>query len=203
VFNVAGIGAAVQSQVESLTVDDSSTVTWPQQQRMAWHMFLDHPILGIGLGNFTFFVDRYSEMNAEEYARGYHYIANTDSIYTSVLAEMGLLGFFTFIGLVTYPAWVVIRDARHVDREDQIILVGLVTGYVAVLMVYAAQGLFFFAHVWAAMGILYSAWRVTIRLKRATPDTIGTTPFATSASASTAETRPMLSLSTTKHRAIQ
>jgi O-antigen ligase len=63
------------------------------EMAVAWNIFLDHPILGIGAGNFPTYFQQYSLklglMNRGE-AREAH------SLYLQIAAERGLSGLFTF-----------------------------------------------------------------------------------------------------------
>ncbi|MGI6092252.1 MAG: O-antigen ligase family protein [Negativicutes bacterium] len=63
----------------------------------SWHMFLDHPLTGIGTGNFEeLYVDRYMSPLAKEK------LTNAHSIYMNALGEMGAIGFSAFIFLFGY-----------------------------------------------------------------------------------------------------
>jgi O-antigen ligase len=58
---------------------------------MSWHMFLDHPLLGVGMGDYS--------IEAERRLAARHVRTTTDShnIYLQLLATRGLLGFIPFV----------------------------------------------------------------------------------------------------------
>lgn len=79
----------------------------------AWRMLLDHPVLGIGAGNYTIHFDRYAEEIGSA-SRQYeepgdsHYPHN---LYLEIGAETGLLGIFLF-GAVVMICLVSLQQAR-------------------------------------------------------------------------------------------
>jgi O-antigen ligase len=58
---------------------------------MSWHMFLDHPILGVGMGDYTI------EAQKRLAARHVRTTVDSHNIYLQVLATRGLLGFIPFV----------------------------------------------------------------------------------------------------------
>jgi O-antigen ligase len=58
---------------------------------MSWHMFLDHPLLGVGMGDYS--------IEAEKRLAARHVRTTVDShnIYLQLLATRGLLGFIPFV----------------------------------------------------------------------------------------------------------
>lgn len=67
--------------------------------RVAWRIFLDHPLLGVGAGNYTLHFDEYAE-EVGSVSREYedlgqlHYPHN---LYLEIAAETGILGLFAFV----------------------------------------------------------------------------------------------------------
>lgn len=63
----------------------------------SWNMFLDHPITGIGTGNFEkLYVGRYMQPTAREE------LSNAHNNYIHALTENGLIGFTAFLYLFVY-----------------------------------------------------------------------------------------------------
>jgi hypothetical protein len=72
---------------------------------IGWHMFLDHPIIGVGQGNFPYVFKKY-EVEAGYGEEGLHGRSRAGreahSIYITMLSELGILGTCIFIGMITY-----------------------------------------------------------------------------------------------------
>lgn len=87
------------SRLQSIT--DTNYSNNAERLRMwqsAWHMFLDHPLLGVGLGNYTeLYRSRYILPTAVE-----PYQTHPHSNYMLYLAETGLIGFSAFIAMFLY-----------------------------------------------------------------------------------------------------
>ncbi|NLM34412.1 MAG: O-antigen ligase family protein [Clostridiales bacterium] len=71
-----------------------------QIYKIAWHVFRDHPIIGVAIGNFeSVFKDYYLRYPQ------YHYnpdIYHTHNIYLKFLSELGIVGFIPFILLMIF-----------------------------------------------------------------------------------------------------
>lgn len=87
----------VPTQEHELDLESSleQRVLWA---RVAWRMYLDHPLLGVGAGNYTVHYDTYAAevgAPAPEYdsAEGPHFPHN---LYLELASETGLLGLFVF-----------------------------------------------------------------------------------------------------------
>lgn len=69
-------------------------------------VWMESPVTGVGLGNFA---------NSE--GSKYHNVQFPSTVYGSVLAELGLIGFFIFISLLFVTLLVTLRDERRWFRE--------------------------------------------------------------------------------------
>ena len=69
---------------------------------IAGRMFYDHPILGVGLGNFPYNASRYQ--SKEQFDRLERVVAGqaVHSLYFSMLSELGLSGFLIFFAILMY-----------------------------------------------------------------------------------------------------
>ncbi len=87
------------SRLQSIT--DTNYNNNAERLRMwqsAWHMFLDYPLLGVGLGNYTdLYHSRYILPTAVE-----PHQTHPHSNYMLYLAETGLIGFSAFIAMFLY-----------------------------------------------------------------------------------------------------
>jgi O-antigen ligase len=165
-FGRPGIGEIVYIQVRSL-LDDSNNLSKLMQKvsyEVAWKTFLDHPILGVGIGNFPFHIDRYMPPIPSEpqwawldTSPQYYVIHGTsNNIYLDLLAETGVIGTAAFRALLACPALIAWRVLRR-STEDQTVLLGLLIGYLVLLMAQAFSSTFAFAYNWATMGLLHAA----------------------------------------------
>jgi len=82
--------------------------------RVAWRIFLDHPLLGVGAGNYTLYFDEYAQ-EVGSLSREYeelgeqHYPHN---LYLEIAAETGLVGLAAF-GAAVAACFAALRAARR------------------------------------------------------------------------------------------
>jgi O-antigen ligase len=87
-----------------------------------WEIFNDHPILGVGLGNFGFYFQDYmpdfatalDEPRELLFRAGYQ--ANNKNLWTRLLSETGMIGFLIFV------AWLIVlwfHSSELVKTEDK------------------------------------------------------------------------------------
>lgn len=114
---------------EEVIDPDSSFAERKLYALTAWAMFLDHPVLGVGAGNYTVHFDRYADevgFSARDYEQPgeVHYPHN---LYLEIAAETGVVGLAVFAGVVV-AAFLALRKARSVSadfaRAFEIALVG-------------------------------------------------------------------------------
>jgi len=60
--------------------------------KAAWEMFLDNPLFGVGVGNYYWECGRYETVHA----------GRAHTTYLEVMAEMGIIGIFLFLGILFY-----------------------------------------------------------------------------------------------------
>ncbi|MBI4276718.1 O-antigen ligase family protein [Candidatus Uhrbacteria bacterium] len=73
-------------------LEQRSTIERTQGYREAWQLFKAHPILGVGIGNYTNAV--HDELRPNDPAWSYQPVHN---VFVLILAELGVLGFLLFI----------------------------------------------------------------------------------------------------------
>ncbi len=128
-----------------------------------WHIFLNYPIFGVGLGNATFFLQSHvpptgwmtSELRNLVYRLGYP--VNTKSYWIRILAETGLVGFSLFVTWLV-GLW---RSARFLLNTPSKIhqLVGLAGQLALVAFLFEGFSLDSFAlpYLWIITGLLSAA----------------------------------------------
>lgn len=79
----------------SFLAPESSFSRRSQLTKIAWQMFKDHPLTGVGLNNFTVAMDRYGYIPATT-----RFLQPVHNIYLLILSETGLIGTTGFLYLL-------------------------------------------------------------------------------------------------------
>jgi O-antigen ligase len=152
-----GVAERVQSIVANIRIFDVSTVAvtpanFAIVERMAhWQagarMFLDHPLLGVGAGNFNaaygdYFVGPWPD------SRGHAH-----NYYIHIAAEAGLLGLVAYLALLATLASQVLRALRVVAAG---VWRGVIVGVCGIMVAVAVHNIFENVHV-LNMGIQLAA----------------------------------------------
>ena len=124
--------------------------------KYGWRLFLDNPILGVGLGNSPFFSGVYDR------------ILTPFSLYLSIMAEAGLFGILTFvifIGYVIYRAMKASLDkSLNPEIGDRSALIALVAALIGIFPVYQTfGGTRFMPYDWMLFGVLIAASTVILK----------------------------------------
>jgi O-antigen ligase len=132
---------------------------------VAWHMFLDRPILGCGFGQYSSEVPAYlsDRSTALVLEKGRGFVQH--NVFLALLSETGLVGMTLFVALLafwTHAAWRLWRYGRPLwVRQMGLLLLGALGAYVANGMfhdvaIVAMANMFLFFLAGGAMG-LYAA----------------------------------------------
>ena len=125
-------------------------------------MFLEHPVIGVGIGNYNTNYLQYSRelgMDPRNQTRSAH------SLYLELLAERGLVGFLTF-AFIVYLAYRSLFSAKkelssHGLHELAALYgalgIGLAAYFVAALFLHDA----YIRYFWILIGLVWSAPAVT------------------------------------------
>jgi O-antigen ligase len=143
---IPGVGRGVQTDV--------AFRGRASEAKVALMMFADHPILGVGIGNYPIHYQEYSRlvnMDPRLTNRSAH------NLYLQIAAETGIIGLFVFF-FILYRLFVGLREARKqfhaAENEDAANLTGAYTiamlGYfVAAIFLHSAYPKF----LWLLVGI--------------------------------------------------
>ena len=105
----------------------------------AWDMFLDHPLLGVGPGNFDFHYLDYALPKWDEPPGHAH------NYFLNLLAEQGVLGLGAYITMIGSLAMLLLRTLRSLPNSmgtDWWLSHGLVSGALGVLALLTVQHAF-------------------------------------------------------------
>ena len=97
---LSGAGLAVMkllsSRMQDLDADEPSAMGRVDAWYTGLHLFLSHPLFGVGAGNFT----EYNDLTAH-------------NSFVLVLAEIGFIGYTLFLAFVGYSFWMMLAVARY------------------------------------------------------------------------------------------
>lgn len=121
---------------------------------IAWKVFLDHPILGVGLGGYpSYFMDNWMEGSRELrwlYPNGLGPLANSlkyfepMNVMTEILASLGVVGLFSFVYLLT----VFFKKFKHAVSIDPQMAYGLFFSVLVMLIVWQFNQGIFRTYIW-------------------------------------------------------
>lgn len=161
-FGVTDLVTILRLQIDSLASPEHNLSNWFQDigWRVAWQAFIDHPILGVGLGNLSFYVDQYIPPKPDWLPLSQYFVVTpVNNLYLDILSEMGLLGLGAFallMGSLAPQAW---RAARRAGPVGRTMILGLLGGFLMLLIAYVFFSAFMFAYIWATIGLLFVSTR--------------------------------------------
>lgn len=159
---------AVSESVGSTGIDEAdgaiqSRVTEGLAALLAW---ADHPILGVGPGEFPLYYRQYAEVvgiRVKAVDRESH------NLYLGMAAELGLIGitvFLIIIGLTLRD----LRRARRAVRARDPLMADLATGFILSIVAYLTTGIFlhmsFIRYFWLMLGLAAATAVVAMAISR-------------------------------------
>ena len=137
----------------------------------AWQMFLDHPVLGVGLGNFEIEYQNYSRQIGLDSRR---VTRSPSSLYLEILAEQGVVGVLVFI-MFAFTVFSGLFAARRqfavLGMHDQANLtMALIAGFTGYLIAAVVKNSAYANVYWILAGMAIGAIQVSgfhFRQKRA------------------------------------
>lgn len=127
----------------------------------AWNVFRDHPVFGVGPGQFKeysvdYMSESYSLKRIAVPRRGH-------SLYLELAAETGIVGLFTFILIIGVILRRLIRAWRHWRERDEEIA-GIALAFMLSIAAYLASGIFlqlsFQRYYWLGLALAGAAARL-------------------------------------------
>jgi O-antigen ligase len=93
--------------------------------------FSNHPILGVGHGNYAIIFDKYFDPTFYNYTRSETYFDQAHSNLIDIVSTSGLLGLLSYLSIFVAALVYLIRGfrQREISLADFILLIGLITAY--------------------------------------------------------------------------
>lgn len=160
-------------QSEEVVDPDSSFAERKLLAAAAWGMFLDHPVLGVGAGNYTRHYEDFASRTGAQFrlyedANDRHYPHN---LYLEVAAEAGLAGLTALAALVALAFWTLWRAAALARVLVDPVSLGVAGGLAVGLAAYLVAAVFLHGQyprpLWLLLGL---AWALERTLRRATDE---------------------------------
>jgi O-antigen ligase len=133
----------------------------------AYRIYEDHPLFGVGLGNFTYYLDEYlpdyplyptpellTKLTPEE---GRSQLSTVKGVFPRLLAETGILGLATFLGFLLALAGCAIFLAIAKDLDVQFWGLAGTLGLVVFLVVSFSFDSFSVPNMWVVFGFITAA----------------------------------------------
>lgn len=113
-----GYTQRVSSYVEKMRAGEIFETSRQNLIKAGWQMFLDHPILGVGPGNFYYL---YGAKYGPEVVQDYRKRASHNS-YMTYLSENGILGFLLFIMILIAIFYDLIKNRKTIVASRDVVL---------------------------------------------------------------------------------
>ncbi|HEX5758950.1 MAG TPA: O-antigen ligase family protein [Thermoanaerobaculia bacterium] len=125
---------------------------------VAWEVFLDHPLAGVGAGNYTVHFDRYAAQVGSA-ARQYGEAEERQyphNLYLEIAAETGVLGLAAFAAALAAAFAALLRARRRWERAGQGHMAGLAHAFAIALAGYLVSSLFLHGHYQRYLFLLFA-----------------------------------------------
>lgn len=144
-----GAGAVV-SQATNTETKAGVTTDREIYREMAWQAFEEHPLTGVGIGNFGHW------LHAEDPTQytGTRTIVNNEPL--ELLAETGVVGFgamLAFLLVILRRSWRAIRSGLG-GADERAWLIGLTAATTGFAVQYQTFSTLYITHIWVALGLL-------------------------------------------------
>ena len=127
--------------------------------RVALRVFGDHPLAGVGLGNYPVVEPAYAtatvNLNSVRYIVDYRLVAH--NTYLEIAADLGIVGFFLFLAIVVLPAATAARALGTLARAPddlQFYARGLLAGAIGMFVAFVFLSAQYDKDLWFVLGLL-------------------------------------------------
>ena len=144
--------------------------------KCAWKMFLDHPIIGVGQGNFNWNVHLYEPPDITLHGRSYAgRVAH--SLYFTLIPELGLVGILFFSSMLYFSykdfKWILKKEKDFLSKQYQsdeiiqqlhktrFIIFGVISAMLGYLVSGAFLAVLYYPHFWLLIALSVAITKVT------------------------------------------
>ncbi len=167
---IVTLGQFTQTQTQ---ISDQSFVGRSSENISAWQMFVDNPILGVGLGNFNIEYQTYSRKLGLDSRRD---ARSPASLYLELLSEQGLIGTLIFLMLMV----LIFRELNNAKnnflrsglRDDATMMLALTAGFGGYLFSAIVKNSAYSNVFWVIVGISLAAGQVAIQSRFSTGENV-------------------------------
>ena len=144
----------VHSQAPIKSTNEPSSQERLSNYQLARKAFLEHPIIGLGLGNFGTYYNQQTKTTAPTWR-----IDNNQ--YLEILAETGTIGFLAFAGLLvvifikSFQAYFISKD-----KWLKAVILGAICGFMGILVQFNFFSTLYIIYIWAFLGFLVAAQKI-------------------------------------------
>ncbi len=176
--SLADLGALLSDEPAG-SATDNSLLSRATENLTALRVFADHPILGVGPGQFPdYYRDYADEIGVSVRAAD----RQAHNLYLGIAAETGILGLTAFLGAVAVTLFQLAR-ARAQALASRPDLAAMAAGFMLALVAYLASGLFlhlsYARYFWLVLALAGAAASVILQAtKEGTDDVAAPTPGA-------------------------
>jgi O-antigen ligase len=125
-------------------------------REVAWKMFEENPVLGVGPGNFGLLHNQY--VREEKMKRPY--LAKAHNAYLEILAEAGLLGLIAFLAFLVSLFGLSLKNLSQIKKDEQFYLIlALQASLIAIIIQGFGFGILAHSYTWILFGFLYGEVR--------------------------------------------
>jgi O-antigen ligase len=165
--------------LQSDQVSDPSFRGRLSENTVAWQMFLDHPWMGIGIGNYPINYQDYSRDIGLDPRRSNRTPA---SLYLELLSEQGLIGTVVFLGLLLFVflgLWSAKRQFNLAGLKDDAYISGaLFAGFAGYMFSALFKNSAYSNSFWIIVGIAIAARQVALTSREKKFDLLENAPAA-------------------------
>lgn len=150
--------------------DDATASARIRYWKTGLHMFADHPIFGVGPGNYAATrVKYYSHIEANQGYRVSYIVSH--STYIDALTELGLFGALAFLSVLTAFFWTNFRTRRELRARgrggpkdlEYCLTFGLDLAMVGFMASGAFLSVLYYPHIWILLGFSAALQRASLR----------------------------------------
>jgi len=157
-FAISGVNfiSAILALFETINPEQGSTGPQLMNNIIAFSLFLESPVLGVGIGNFVFFA---TPLGIPNWVFSKYGVSDSPvhvtSLYLQTLSEVGIVGLVALLYLFVTIGRSTIHTIRMaIDERSNAIAVGLAGSFVMIALAAAFIPNFFNPETWVVLGFI-------------------------------------------------